>query len=181
MRADPWVVNELCEQLVCDWYELFIFSERDMQSAAYFWVRKYFDRNRTERWRVRNEPIFRLRDGTHYKPDLVVFKDGRPVDAFELKCHLRRVDLGLWDKDLTKLCRLKDECKLRHAYQLVLYDAEGVSELASQKEPWMKRYLTFVGANVRRHEYTCRLRRGYHDARRLWEHNARRLGLEGTT
>ena len=69
---------------------------------------------------------------------------------------------------MEKLRRLKKKLKLRHAYQLILYDDDDLWGLPYKKESWMKQYLTFVGANVRRHE-TGRIRRGYQEARKRWE------------
>jgi len=70
-------------------------------------------------------------------------------------------------QDIQKLKGLRDE--LRHAYVLVLYDDETMAKLG-QKEEWMKNYLTFVGANVRRHRGPKNRRRSQHQAaRRRWE------------
>jgi hypothetical protein len=108
-----------------------------------------------------------LAGGRSVKPDVVVFKNTLPYDVFELKCHLGGIRESPLDADLEKLHSLKDHLNLRHAYQLVLYD-DDVWDLGYDKDLWMKQYLTFVGANVRRHVHG-RVRRGYDDARRRWE------------
>ena len=73
----------------------------------------------------------------------------------------------LLDEDLDKLKEMKTQWNLRHAYQLVLYDDDNVLRLVHDKEPWMKQYLTFVGANVRRHD-SKRMRHGYEESRARW-------------
>jgi len=168
LRADSWILHELPERLVADWYNLQIFTEYDLQVATYYWLRREFERTRSKQWLVRTQPILNLAGDKSVKPDVVVFKNTLPYDVFELKCHLGGIRESLLDTDLEKLHRLKDRFNLRHAYQLVLYDADDVWDLAYDKEPWMKRYLTFVGANVRRHVHG-RMRRGYHRARQRWE------------
>jgi len=154
--------------LVTDWYNLQIFTEYDLQVATYYWLRREFERTRSERWLVRTQPTMDLDGGKRVKPDVVVFKNVLPYDVFELKCHLAGIRESPLDADLAKLHRLKDCFNLRHAYQLVLYDDDDVWDLAYNKEPWMKQYLTFVGANVRRHPHG-RMRRGYEDALRKWQ------------
>ncbi|MGA2325560.1 MAG: hypothetical protein ABSH05_04670 [Bryobacteraceae bacterium] len=159
---------DLPELLVRDWYSLFIFTEYDLQVATYYWFRQHFERTRSERWSVRTQPRLVVGPGKTFKPDVVVFKDTLPYDVLELKCHITDVRADRWGADLEKLRQLKDKWNVRHAYQLILYDDDDVWDLPAQKEPWMKHYVTFVGANVRRHE-TGRMRRGYEHARRRWE------------
>ncbi|MDO8140458.1 MAG: hypothetical protein Q6358_03080 [Candidatus Brocadiales bacterium] len=167
MRADSWILHHLPEQLVADWYNLLIFNEYDMQVATY-WLRREFEHTRSDTWTVRTQPTLEMSGGKTVKPDIVVFKNNVPYDVLELKCHLDGVRETLLDDDLDKLRRLKRRWNLRHAYQLVLYDDEDVWSLTYDKEPWMRQYLTFVGANVRLHE-SGRLRRGYDNARGRWE------------
>ena len=62
---------------------------------------------------------------------------------------------------------MKTRWNLRHAYQLVLYDDDDVLSITYDKEPWMKQYLTFVGANVRCHD-SGRMCRDYIDSRDRW-------------
>lgn len=168
MRADSWVMDDLPELVVADWYNLFIFTECDLQVAAYYWLRRYFQRTRSEQWSVRTQPTLDVGSGKTSKPDVVVFKNALPYDVFELKCHLTGVRADRWEADLDKLRQLKEKWNIRHAYQLVLYDDDEVWGLPREKETWAKRYLTFVGANIRRHE-TGRMRRDYEQARRRWE------------
>lgn len=168
LRADSWILHELPEHLVVDWYNLQIFTEYDLQVATYYSLRREFERTRSEQWLVRTQPSLDLTGGKMVKPDVVIFKNTLPYDVFELKCHLDGARESSLDADLEKLRRLKDRFNLRHAYQLVLYDDDDILNLVYQKEPWMKQYLTFVGANVRRHQ-NGRLRRGYDEARRRWE------------
>lgn len=154
--------------VVADWYNLKIFTEFNLQVAAYYWLRCEFERTRSEQWLVRTQPTLDMGAGKTVKPGVVIFKNTLPYDVFELKCYLDGIHELLFDADLEKLHRLKDRFNLRHAYQLVLYDDDDVWDLAYGREPWMKQYLTFVGANVRRHA-NGRSSRGYNDARGRWE------------
>lgn len=168
MRADPWILNDLPERLVDDWYDRYIFNEHDMQVATYYWLRRHFDRYRSEPWSVRAQPVLELRAGGCVKPDIVIYRNTLPYDIIELKCQLEGIRFELLNSDVEKLRALKAE-NIRHAYQLVLYDRDEVWDIPSAtKKPWMQQYLTFVGANVRRHT-TGRLRRGYEAGRKQWE------------
>ena len=167
MKADTWLLNGLPEQLVTDWYNLQIFNEYDMQVATYYWIRREFERTRSENWSVRTQPSLKMSGGRIVKPDIVIFKNSVAYDVLELKCHLDGVRETLLDEDLDKLKEMKTQWNLRHAYQLVLYDDDNVLRLVHDKEPWMKQYLTFVGANVRRHD-SKRMRHGYEESRARW-------------
>lgn len=167
MRADTWILHDLPEQLVADWYNLQIFTEYDMQVATYYWIRREFERTRSDSWTVRTQPSLGMPGDTIVKPDIVIFKNSVPYDVLELKCHLDGVRATSLDDDLDKLRRMKDHWNLRHVYQLVLYDDEDVLRITYDKEPWMKHYLTFVGANVRCLD-SGRMRRGYGDSHEKW-------------
>jgi hypothetical protein len=43
LRADSWILHELPERLVADWYNLQIFTEYDLQVATYYWLRHEFE------------------------------------------------------------------------------------------------------------------------------------------
>lgn len=168
MRADSWILNEIPEYLIMDWYNLKIYTEFDLQATAYFWIRKYFERERSLNWIVRLQPSLILRN-KFVKPDIVIYKNTVPYDVMEIKCQLQGFNEVLCRKDLDKLRRLKIEYNMRHAYQIVLYDDnKNISLPSYMKEPWMKNYLTFVGANVHLHK-DARKRRNYDQARRRWE------------
>ncbi len=165
MRADSWILSDLPEALIEDWYDLHIHTEFDMQVIAYHHLRVAFTGG-NDTWRWRAQP--RAAAGTkHTKPDLVLYKGTAPYDAIEMKCLLDGFNWQRLEADLEKLRLLRLE-GLRHAYLLVLYDDETTADLGA-KEDWMKNYLTFVGANVRRHAGSDRRRAQYEGARRRWE------------
>jgi hypothetical protein len=148
-----------------------------MQASAYFWLRQQFERDRNEKWVIRTQPVLGTPHGIR-KPDIVVYKGLTPYDFIELKCHLRDgfKPSGL-AADLEKLRDLKPVHNVRHAYQFVLYDDEHTWQFNKLDGAWMHHYLTFVGANVRRHPTSDRQRNGYKDARARWERgNRRRMG-----
>jgi hypothetical protein len=168
MRVDSFILNDLPEFLIDQWYDLDIYNESDMQCCTYFWLRDYFDNDRSGKWIIRTQPTTPLDRGT-YKPDISIFKHSKMYDAIELKCQLDGIDDAVIDRDIEKFHMLKTQYNLRHAYQLVLYDDNDILELPSYwKEDWMKDYLTLVPANVRKHP-SGRRRNKYESARKRWE------------
>ena len=169
MRADSWILHELPELLVSDWYNYNIYSEFDLQVAAYFWLRKHFEKYRSIKWIVRAQPVIKLTSGNIVKPDIAIFRNTILCDAIELKCQLDKFNFNAFTKDFGNLKKLKDEMELRHAYILVLYDHDQNLKLSSSyKERWMKNYPTFIGANVRL-DVNNRQRYGYSNFRRNWD------------
>jgi hypothetical protein len=171
MRADPFIRNNLPDLLIEDWYNLSIYNEFDLQVAAYYWLRREFDRLRSQHWIIRAQP--RLEVGNAImKPDIVIYKMSVPYDVIELKCQMVALRESPLRKDLDKLKALK-KLNVRHAYLLVLYDDDGwydkfTRREISRREDWMKNYLTPVFANVRCHA-KGRKRRGYDEVRARWE------------
>jgi hypothetical protein len=169
MKANSWILHELPELLVSDWYNYNIYSEFDLQVAAYFWLRKHFEKYRSIKWIVRAQPVIKLPSGNIIKPDIAIFRNTILNDAIELKCQLNNLNLNILDKDFVNLKKLKDEMQLRHAYILLLYDHNQNLGLSSRyKENWMMNYLTFIGANIRL-EVNNRQRYGYSNFRRNWD------------
>ncbi|MGB3478667.1 MAG: hypothetical protein WBB67_05860 [bacterium] len=169
MRADSWILHELPELLVSDWYNYNIYSEFDLQVTAYFWLRKHFEKCSSIKWIVRAQPVIKLKTGNIVKPDIAIYRNTVLYDIIELKCQLGRLNFRAFAKDFKNLRKLKDEMELRHAYILVLYDYGRNLELpSSYKENWMKNYLTFIGANVRL-DTNKRQRYGYSNFRRNWD------------
>jgi hypothetical protein len=137
VRADSWSIHDLPEKLVNDWYDLFIFTEYDLQVATYYWLRREFDRSRSSFWSVRTRLALEVRDGRKVKSDVVLFKNSVPYDIFELKSHLDTIRHAQWEADLDKLHELKDTWNIRHAYRLILYDNDVNWNLSAGTEPWM--------------------------------------------
>lgn len=168
MRADTWILHDLPERLVQDWEDGLIYTEADMQSAAHYWLRRHFEKWRSMSWSIRTEPPLPTPEGIR-KPDLVLYKNATPYDFFELKCQLLGGFNSLrLEPDLEKLRALKPVYNVRHAYQFVLYDDDDIWRFA-QKEPWMKTYVTFVGANVRRHPDSGYKRSSYDVSKSRWD------------
>jgi hypothetical protein len=51
VKADPWILNDLPEFLVDDWYDLQLYSEFDAQVATYYHLRRHFQKERARRSR----------------------------------------------------------------------------------------------------------------------------------
>ncbi len=167
MRGNSWIINELPELLVKDWYNLYIYSEYDMQVATYYWLRAYFDQERDKNWIIRTQPTLIVKK--EFRPDIALFRNTKIYDVMELKFQLNSFDESALLKDLDKFKRLRNAYYIRHAYQIVLYDDDKNIELPSyRKDPWMKKYVTFVGANVRR-QRNRRMRSGYAGVRERWD------------
>jgi hypothetical protein len=167
MRADSWILKDLPELIIRDWYDGHVYTESDMQASVYYWLRKHFEKERNAEWFIRTEPVLRTPSGIR-KPDIVVYRNSTPFDFIELKCQLDGFSSDALVADLDKLRDLKPVFNVRHAYQFVLYDEADSMKLRTRQE-WMRRYVTFVGANVRRRPGNARQRPGYHEARRHWE------------
>jgi hypothetical protein len=167
MKADSWILRDLPKLLVDDWYKLLISTEFDVQVAAYHHLRKAYDRDRHLQWRIRAQPLLKVRGG-EVKPDIVIYKGTILYDVIEIKCLLDGFSWTRIEQDLKKFRTLQTSEGLRHAYMLVVYDDDVVAGLQGRdKDPWMKNFLTFVGANVRR-SATGRLRAHYASTRRRW-------------
>ncbi|MBI3550950.1 MAG: hypothetical protein HY077_00405 [Elusimicrobia bacterium] len=169
MKADGWIVDLLKREVVNDWFDLRIYSEFDLQVCAYFWLRKYFDGERSTKWIVRAQPLVRNARGQIFKPDIAIFRNSILYDIIELKMFPGDLQHLPVLKDYKKLQHLKRELNLRHAYEVVCYDSDEKYHLPSRvKAPWMKNFLTPIFINFRRNE-NGRLRRDYAATRRRWE------------
>jgi hypothetical protein len=143
-------------------------TEFDVQVAAYHHIRKEFEKNSGDIWIIRSQPVMQC-GKSKVKPDIVFFKGTVPYDVIEIKCFFDRFDRTKLSDDLDKLRRLKDECNIRHAYMLFLYDEEkNITLKPHQKEEWMKSYLSYAPGNLRK-KLSGRARAGYSSAKKRWE------------
>lgn len=168
MKADTFVLNDLPEILVKDWYNCYLYSEFDMQVICYYWLRHRYCGTARERI-VRTQPVLKYDDGVSVKPDIVIFQKRIPLYAIELKCFFGEINFSKVRKDQEKLENL-NKFGIKHAYQIVIYDSDSNFSIESRdKADWMKNYYSFIGVNLRRHP-TGRLRANYEKTKRLWLH-----------
>lgn len=186
MRGDPYVLNELAESLVCDWYDGRIYTEHDMQSSAYFHLRQYFNRERNHSWILRNQPTITLGPNRPtIKPDFGVFRNTKLYDVYELKCLLG-VDLdaaaeGRIDADLAKIKSASRDIDIRHAYFILVCDDCNGYRFDRRSNDWSHGLLSVVVANVYCHLDSGRKRRGYDAARSRydnWKHKHSRTSCQ---
>jgi len=85
MRAGSWILNDLPELLVDDWYSMLIHTEFDMQMASYHYLRVAHGDSDT--WRFREQPHMTA-DCGNVKPDIVIHEGTVAYDAIEMKCQL---------------------------------------------------------------------------------------------
>lgn len=100
-----FIKRELAEKLQKDFCEppFRIFRERDLHSCCYFHLRSSLENDHD--WAVYNEPHMRdlKAPGKGARPDIVLFRKGKPVYIIELKFSFRLS--GARGKDQTVLTR----------------------------------------------------------------------------
>ena len=163
-RFNGFVRQELDDALFADLWDLYVFNESDLHSAAYFYVRRYFEKKRREHIFVRCEP--RLNG---MKPDIVVYERGRPVYVLEFKVFLKADYLNeeLVEKDIEKLHTLIQTFEtIRWGFFLLLYDCE---EPYTFRDARLRRLgipkVSVTTINARRTEEKQRRRVGYDEWR----------------
>jgi len=156
--------NELDDFLFNDIWNLDVFNESDLHSAAYYYIRTYFQRRGSEGMFVRCEP--RLRS---FKPDIVVYNNYKPAYIIELKMFTNpeMVDESKIEGDLDKLNSLMHDVEtIKWGFLIVSYDHDedfGISDARLRRRGLEK--ISVSSINLRRTEDTGRRRVGYDDWR----------------
>jgi len=167
--------NELDDLLFSDIWGLFAFNESDLHSAAYYYVRTYFQRRGSEGMFVRCEP--RLRS---FKPDIVVYNNYRPEYLIELKMFstLEMVDESKIEGDLNKLQKLIGDIEsIKWGFLIIAYDHDedfSISDARLRRRGLEK--MSASSINMRRKEGTGRRRVGYDEWRAQFDKLRRRHG-----
>src|SRR5712692_849756 len=156
--------NELDDLLLSDLWALFIFNESDLHSAAYYYIRTYFQKRGSDQVFVRCEP--RLRG---LKPDIVVYDQYHPTYLVELKMfpNPEVIDESKMDTDLEKLRRLiSDISTIKWGFQIAVYysdDVFSMSDARLRRRGYER--ISVSSINLRRKEETGRLRVRYDEWR----------------
>lgn len=152
--------NELDDLLFHDLWSLYVFNESDLHSAAYYYIRKYFEKRRSDNIFVRCEPKL-----CGKKPDLVIYDRGRPTHLIELKMFpgVERVDEVRIDADLQKVADIMEAIPtIKWGFFLFVYDSDddfGISDPKLRRRGFPK--ISVSPINLRRTEGTKRRRTDY--------------------
>jgi hypothetical protein len=162
-RFNGFARRSLDDFLFSDLWSHDIFNERDMHSAAYFYIRDYFRKNERDNVYVRCEPQL-----ARMKPD-VVYERGKPIYLLEFKFFAKPDyinDDAVYD-DLDKLAEVVDvHPSVRWGFFHMIYDADEpftFSDSRLRRAGYAKISVTTI--NARRKEDTDRRRVGYDDWR----------------
>lgn len=157
--------NELDDHLFNDIWDHHIFNESDLHSAAYHYIRKYYEK-RFDKIQSDNNIYVRCEPRLNgKKPDIVVYQSAKPIYVFELKMFIEadRVDLSKYHEDLNKLRNLMQKIEtLKWGFFIVVYDSDEDFNISDGILKRMKiNNVSVIGINTRRTEKNGRLRRGY--------------------
>lgn len=171
-KFNGFMKSELDNLLFEDIWNYWIFNESDLHSAAYYYIRKYFERRQSDSSLeafVRCEP--RMEDGT--RPDVVIFHRYDPIYFVELKMFNRPENLND-DKITADLDELRNyqrcysTCKW--GFLILVYDSD---ELYSYTTYMLKKNgyqnISVIGINMRRMEGSARQRTRYEDWRKQFD------------
>ena len=165
-RFNGFVKGELKIKLLKDIKDLYIFNESDLHSAAYFYIRKWFEQREHDSAYVRCEPRLNKK-----KPDIVVFEKKKPSYVLELamstKHHPMRTNKDKVTKDLKKLRQyVKRISSIRYAFLVHVHDDESLPTVPDHK---LRRHdypdISIVDLNIRKDSETKRKRRWYEEWR----------------
>ena len=171
-KFNGFMKTEIDDLLFEDIWNYWIFNESDLHSAAYYYIRKYFERrqsNSSLEAFVRCEPI--MEDGT--KPDLVIFQRYDPIYFIEIKMFNKPENLSD-DKSLADLDKLKNyqrrysTCKW--GFFILVYDSDKMYSYTPymlKKDGYQN--ISIIPINMRRKEDTARQRTGYEDWRKQFD------------
>ena len=160
--------QELDDRLLDDLWNLYIFNESDLHSAAYYYIRTYFSKRGSGNIFVRCEPQMRGK-----KPDIVVYDHSRPVYVLELKMFTEpeAINETKIEADLAKLDGfIRSIDSLKWGFFTVVYDSDddfNVSDSRLRRSGLNN--ISVVGINLRRRESTGRRRVGYDDWRKEFD------------
>jgi hypothetical protein len=163
-KVNGFIRQGLDDLLFSDLWNLYIFNESDMHSAAYYYIRKFMEKKGRDDAYVRCEPVI-----MGSKPDIVIYKNNNPIYVVELKMFSRpdQLDEVGVIKDLEKMKNIMEERPtISWGFFMMIYDCEesyNPSSYTLRKSGFDRVSVTSI--NARRNEKTDRLRIGYNDWR----------------
>ena len=164
VQFNGFAKSELDNHLFEDLWNLCIFNESDLHSAAYHYIRTFFAKRGSDNIFVRCEPQMRGR-----KPDIVIYDQSRPIYVLELKMFSEKdvVVESRIDDDLAKLnefiCSIDT---LKWGFFTVVYDSDedfNISDGRLRRQGLER--ISVIGINLRRTEGTGRRRTRYDEWR----------------
>jgi len=164
-KVNGFIRQGLDQLLFEDLWNLYIFNESDMHSAAYYYIRKFMEKKGRDDAYVRCEPVM-----LGSKPDIVIYKNNDPLYLIELKMFSRpdQLDEGSVLMDLAKMAEIMEKCPtISWGFFMVIHDCEKSfksSAYKMRKEGFNRISVTSI--NARRHEESNRLRIGYNEWRK---------------
>ena len=163
-RFNGFMRESLHTLLFDDLWNLDVFNESDLHSAAYFYIRKFFQQNERSNIYVRCEP--RL---AGMKPDIVIYDRARPIYAVEFKFSKKqnRVNERGVFKDLDKLVKVVNRFdSMKWGFFYLVHDSEESNRIPNSV---LRKYgyekISMTAINMRRNENNGRQRRNYDDWR----------------
>jgi hypothetical protein len=173
-KFNGFVKDELDDRLLDDIWCYYIFNESDLHSAAYFYMRKYFERkNNThaDSIFVRCEPVMKDKR----QPDIVVFESYLPIYMIELKMFKKPEEVFIKEdkvwQDIEKLAKSIDNYpSIKWGFMLVAYDADDMFDVTNYilKRNGFKK-ISVKTINLRRQESNGRRRIGYDKWRKQFD------------
>lgn len=163
-RFNGFMRRGLHKLLLGDIRNLDVFNESDLHSAAYFYIRMFFQQNGRSNIYVRCEP--RL---AGMNPDIVIYDRARPIYAVEFKFAKKqdRVNEKGVFKDLDKLAKVVNRFKsMKWGFFYLVHDSEQSYRIPNsvlRKNGYEKISMSTI--NARRNEDNGRRRHNYDDWR----------------
>lgn len=163
-RFNGFMRSGLDNLLFDDLWNLHVFNESDLHSAAYFYIRKFFQQNERSNIYVRCEPTLARK-----KPDIVIFNRDRPIYAVEFKVFTEKnhVNESKVFEDLDKLAAGMNRFEsMKWGFFYLVHDSEEsytLSNSALRKRGYENISMTTI--NARRKEDTGRRRHNYDEWR----------------
>lgn len=159
-RFNGFIHQSLDDLLLNDLWNHDIFNESDLHSAAYFYIRTFFEKNERQNIYVRCEPQL-----AGMKPDIVIYDKAKPIYTVEFKFFTKQdyVNEESVFKDLDNLAEIVNRFNsMKWGFFYLVHDSE---ESYTFSNPTLRRRgyekISFSTINLRRKEGTERRRTNY--------------------
>jgi hypothetical protein len=163
-RFNGFMRQSLDDLLFNDLWNHDIFNESDLHSAAYFYIRTYFEKNERSNIYVRCEPQL-----AGMKPDIVIYDRAKPIYGVEFKFFTKPdfINEEAVFKDLDKLAEIVSRFdSMKWGFFYLVHDGE---ESYTFSNPSLRRRgyekISFSTVNLRRKEENGRRRNNYDEWR----------------